>query len=260
MMDHVTLQDHISIVLMQPRLPENIGAVARAMSNMGFKDLVVVNPKNFDLNRISTMATHEASSVVEHIRLFDNLNDALSTFHYTIGTTARLGRQRQERITPKQLGNHILPLAKENNIALLFFSVYRGLCNEDIDFCDILVNIPTAEFASLNLAQAVMVLCYELFTAATDFTSETFIPSLATRHELETMYEHLKDALLVIDFINPQNPDYWMKNFRRFFSRFQLRAKEVKLIMGICRQIHWYGGFRFQQGLNQHQQCVKYKE
>ncbi|MBF0102890.1 MAG: RNA methyltransferase [Desulfobacterales bacterium] len=251
MMNHGYLLDHISIVLMQPRLPENIGAVARAMCNMGFKDLIVVNPKNFDLNRIHMMATHEASTVVEHIRIFDTLKDALATYHYTIGTTARLGRQRQELLTPKQIGNHLLPLAKENNIALLFGPEDRGLSNDDIDFCDILINIPTADFASLNLAQAVMILCYELFTAATGVSQETFIPRLATRHELETMYDHLKKALLVIDFINPQHPDYWMKNFRRFFSRFQLRAKEVKLIMGICRQIHWYGSFRFQEGLKQ---------
>jgi tRNA/rRNA methyltransferase len=76
-----------------------------------------------------------------------------------------------------------------------------------------------------------------------------FAPRLANQHELEAMYAQLKDALIRISFINPDNPDYFMNNLRRFFSRMQLRAKEVRIVQGICHQIVWYGKKCYQEGL-----------
>jgi tRNA/rRNA methyltransferase len=76
------------------------------------------------------------------------------------------------------------------------------------------------------------------------------MPRLANRFELDAMYEVLQDVLIRISFINPQNPDYFMNNFRQFFSRLPLRAKEVQIIRGICRQIEWYGKKRFQDGID----------
>ena len=84
-----------------------------------------------------------------------------------------------------------------------------------------------------------MILCYELMTAGNRSTDQ-FVPRLATRRELDGMYEHLKETFIRINFINPDNPDYWMQNIRRFFSRVGLRARDVKIIRGICRQIDWY--------------------
>ncbi|MBN2126737.1 MAG: RNA methyltransferase, partial [Deltaproteobacteria bacterium] len=91
------------------------------------------------------------------------------------------------------------------------------------------------------LAQAVMILCYELFLAGREPARES-VPRLANRFELEGMYGHLKDVLTKIGFINPQNPEHWMLNVRRFLSRLPLRAREVRIIRGICRQIDWYTG------------------
>jgi tRNA/rRNA methyltransferase len=99
------------------------------------------------------------------------------------------------------------------------------------------------------LAQAVMIICYELFRFSCSKPGE-FAPRLANRHELEAMYEQLKDALIRISFINPDNPDYFMNNLRRFISRMQLRAKEVRIVRGICHQIVWYGKKSYQDGLN----------
>jgi tRNA/rRNA methyltransferase len=93
-------------------------------------------------------------------------------------------------------------------------------------------------------------MCYELFCLSRDKSGE-FAPRLANRHELDAMYEQLKDVLMRISFINPENPDYFMSNLRHFGSRLQLRAKEVRIIRGICRQIDWFGRKCYEDGLKQ---------
>ena len=232
--------DNITIVLHQPRYPENIGSAARAMRNMGISRLVVVDPPNYDLNKVLKLATHTGSDVIDKSRICTDLKDALAPFHYVVGATARLGGQRQVINNPSKLAQKLAPISIENRIAILFGPEDRGLSNEDIRYCHLLVNIPTAEFSSLNLAQAVMIVCYELFTVGLEISEES-APRLASRHELDGMYDQLKDVLVRISFINPENPDYWINNLRHFFTRFQLRAKEVSIIRGICRQVDWYG-------------------
>lgn len=239
--------NNIAIVLHRPRYSENIGAAARAMRNMGISKLVVVDPQNCDLARIRKMATHAAGDVVAQIEFFETLKEALSPFSFVVGTTARLGRQRQVFDSPARLADELIALSRNNRIALLFGPEDRGLTNEDLRCCHWLVNIPTAEFSSLNLAQAVMILCYELFTAGRE-GRVTHAPRLASRHELDGMYAQVKDILVRINYINPENPDYWMNKIRHFFTRIQLRAKEVSILRGICRQINWYAGKCFEDG------------
>jgi tRNA/rRNA methyltransferase len=232
--------DNITIVLKQPRYPENIGAVARAICNMGIAQLVVIDPANCDLTKVLKMATHVASEVVENMEIYSDIKEALAPYQYVVGATARLGRQRQALLAPSNLSEKLVSISVNNRIAILFGPEDRGLSNSDIRLCHALVNIPTAEFSSLNLAQAVMIICYELFTAGRKQDNEPQ-PRLASRHELEGMYDQLKDVLVRIGYINPENPDYWMNKLRHFFNRIQLRAGEVSIIRGICRQVDWYG-------------------
>jgi len=238
---------NIAIVLHQPRFPENIGAAARAMCNMGIRRLVVVNPENCDLTRVLRMATHAAMDVVEQMEVYETLAEALAPFSYVVGTTARLGGKRPVRPSPAILAEELIPLSAHNRIAILFGPEDRGLTNADIRYCHELVNIPTADFSSLNLAQAVMILCHELHGAGRDGPGE-FTPRMASRHELDGMYEQLKDILVRIDYIKPDNPDYWIDKLRRFFTRIQLKAREVSIIRGICRQMDWYARKCFEDG------------
>jgi len=242
--------NNISVVLVGTRYPENIGAAARAMRNMGIKQLILVDPQNPDPAKIQKMATHAALDVLERMVICGSLTQALADINYVVGTTARLGGQRKVVSSPAKLAQRLISISHQNQIAILFGPEDRGLTNEDIRFCDILVNIPTADFSSLNLAQAVMVMCHELFGLSRDKPGE-FAPRLANRHELEAMYQQLKDVMMRISFINPANPDYFMNNLRHFGSRMQLRAKEVQIIRGICRQIDWYGKKRYQEGLEE---------
>lgn len=242
--------NNVSIVLHRTRYPENIGGAARAMRNMGFGHLVVVAPHNCDLSRILKMATHAAADVVEQMEVFGSLPEALAPFHFVVGTTARLGGERQVVHTPAGLASLLAPISERNRIALLFGPEDRGLTNEDLRLCHVLATIPTAEFASLNVAQAVMIMCYVLSTTNLE-QKPPVVPRLANRHELDGMYAQLKDVLVRISYINPQNPDYFMNHLRRFFTRLQLRAREVNIVRGICRQIDWYGSKCYQDGRKQ---------
>jgi tRNA/rRNA methyltransferase len=240
-------RDNVAIVLKEPQFPENIGAAARAMRNMGIRNLTVVAPLNFDMERVLKMATHVARDIIEEIRVCDDLAEALAEFHYVVGSTARVGGQRQLK-SPRSMCRELIPISRENRIALVFGREDRGLSNEDIRLCHALVNIPTDEFSSLNLAQAVMIMCYEVFMAQADEKTE-FIPRLANRHELDGMYDQLKDILLRINYLNPENPDYWMHHLRQFFTRIRATGREVSIIRGIIRQMNWYEKKRYQDGI-----------
>jgi tRNA/rRNA methyltransferase len=231
--------DHISIILVQPQIPENIGSVARAMNNMGLRKLILVNPRNYDSSRVLKTATGSSIDVVEAMQVFEDLKETLGPYHYVVGTTARIGSLRPAMTHPRRLAGDLIRISQHNRVAILFGPEDRGLSNEQLRYCHTLATIPTAHFSSLNLAQAVMIICYEIFLVDREKTPQP-LNRLANKFELEGMYEHLKTVLMKIGFINPQNPEHWMLNIRRFLSRLPLRAREVRIIRGVCRQIDWY--------------------
>jgi len=230
--------NNISIILHKPKFPENIGSTARAMKNMGLKNLSVIDPFNCDLTTILKLATHKAIDIIENMQLYDNIKDALLEYSYIVGTTARLGGERSEVKNPTQMAHSLIPISKKNKIAIIFGPEDRGLSNNEIKYCQIIVNIPTSEFSSLNVSQAVLLICYELF-AASRIKTKSFIPRIADFKEQEAMYVHLQEALTKIDFIKHDTKDHWMLNIRKFFGRLHLRGRDVKIIRGICRQINW---------------------
>jgi len=232
-------RDHVTIILAQPRIPENVGAVARAMNNMGLSRLVLVSPENRDLSRVQKMATGSSIDIVEKMETYEDIKEALGQYQYVVGTTARIGSHRPAMTQPRYLARDLISISQNNRVAILFGPEDRGLKNEELRYCHSIATIPTAQFSSLNLAQAVMIVCYEIFLASDD-KATGFTPRLADRFELEGMYDHLKDVCMKIGFIQPQNPEHWMLNIRRFLSRLPLRAREVKIIRGMCRQIDWY--------------------
>jgi len=249
-MSHCINLSNIQIVLQKPRYPENIGSAARAMRNMGLSQLIVVDPENFDLSRAHKLATHEAADVLTSCQVYDDLNSALAQSQYVVGTTARLGKHRQVIQSPERLATHLIPITQENRVAVIFGPEDKGLSNADLRLCHVLVNIPTADFSSLNLAQAVMVVAYALFRSHVDQPAP-LTPRLARRHELDSMYAQLSEILVRICYINADNPDHFMGSLRRFFTRLQLRGREVSIIRGIIRQVNWYGEKRYRDGLEE---------
>ena len=237
------LLHNVAIVLMQPKYPENIGAAARVAMNMGMSRLIVVRDEEPDREKMLKMATHEAAGLIEELTLHDTLAQALAPFSYVVGTTARQGRKRRIENTPRQMATNLLPLLRNNQTALLFGPEHRGLTNDDLKYCHLTVTIPTADFSSLNLAQAVAILSHELYYSALyqgkDLVSH---PKIATAHELEGMYAHVEELLNTIGFLRTEDTTYWMRNIRQFLGRIGLRGKEARIIRGFCRQFLWHDG------------------
>jgi tRNA/rRNA methyltransferase len=230
--------DNVAIVLFRPQIPENVGAAARAACNMGIRQLHLVAPHSLDLKLARIVATAAAAHILETMVVHEDLAQALGPFQYVVGTTARLGGIRRELASPRDMARDLIDLSRHNRIALLFGPENYGLTNRELPLCHALVTIPTDECTSLNLAQAVMVMAYELKTART--ARPCFKPRLASTHELETMYAMLQETLVRIDYIGHDNPEHWMLNVRRLFNRHGLQARETQVIKGICRQINWY--------------------
>ena len=238
-----TFLDHVAIVLMEPKFPENIGAAARIAWNMGVSRLIVVGSVPPDRERMAMMATHKAAHLLENMEFHHSLETALAPFSRVVGATARRGRQRIPGKNPRDVVSEILPLLPDNEIAFLFGPEDRGLTNDDLKYCQMTSSILTADFSSLNLAQAVAIHCYELYHGVV-YCQKDLVPSpgLATTFELEGMYRFLEETLSSIDFLQDKSHDYYMNNIRQFLGRMQLSSKDSSVIRRICRQF-----LRFQE-------------
>ncbi len=231
--------EHITIVLKSPKYAGNIGSIARCAKNMDIDKIIVVDGRDMTQVEMKQTSTHFAADLVDQIIYSDDLGKILGGFEYIVGTTARLGSMRSPVLSPREMAQDLIDLSRHNRVALLFGPEDTGLSNDDLRLCHSLVNIPTSDrLKSINLSHAVMILCYEIFTAQHD-RPEAFTPRLATASEIEGMYEQIKALLQKIGFLNPQNPEYWMFHIRRFFSRTRIFSRDVKIIRGICRQLDW---------------------
>ncbi len=232
-----------SIVLVRPKYPENIGAAARIVRNMGLGGLVLVRDEPPDEEPMRKMATHHAADVLDAMTIHADLESALAPFAFAVAATARTGRMRRGLATPREMGGRLVELLAHNRVALVFGSEDRGLTNEDLRPCNMLVTIPTLGTASLNLAQAVAILSYELVAGVIEAHRRGpiyFRSKLAESQEMEKMYQHIETVLHTIGFLKDEDKDYWMRGIRRFLGRIGLRSREVRIIRGVCRQFLWY--------------------
>jgi len=239
---------NLRIVLVRPQYSGNIGAVARAMRNMGLHDLALVNPAPVRRAQADMMAVH-ARDVLDAMRVYSSLRSAVGNCGFIVGTTCRSGLYRDHAEAPRAVAPHIVAAAANNRVALVFGPEESGLTNDDLRFCHRLVTIPTAaSYLSLNVAQAVLLCCYEVFLAAREeppFSGD----ALAVAEQQELMYEKLKQALLQVGFLHKDNPEHIMLALRRIFGRAGLEERDVRILLGMARQIEWYakGGWRHER-------------
>jgi tRNA/rRNA methyltransferase len=234
---------NIRIVLVRPRGAANVGAAARALKNMGLQELVLVGAERRQSFWARAMAAH-AEDVLDQVRTAASLPEAVADCGLVVGTTCRSGLYRAAAQPPRRAAPHIIAAAAVNRVALVFGPEDHGLSNQDLKQCHRLIVIPAAAtYPSLNLAQAVMVCCYELFLAHRQMADCEPLPApLAPAEEVERMFRRLQAAFLSIGFLHPDNPDHIMFAFRRMLGRAQLEARDVRILLGLARQIGWFGG------------------
>ncbi|SFR63134.1 RNA methyltransferase [Thiomicrospira sp. ALE5] len=235
MQDQFAPLGSIRVVLVATSHPGNIGAVARAMKNMGLSDLVLVNPSQFPSYEASARASG-AADILDQANVVSSLAEALHDCHQVIGASARLRKVSWPQLSARDVGEHSVKAAQDGRVALVFGREDSGLTNEELDQCHILGHIASnPDYSSLNLAAAVQVFTYECRMACK--------PSMpgglgyrfdaATHAQMEGFYAHLEQALAVIEYLDPDKHERFMRRMRRLFNRAQLDAKEVTILRGV---------------------------
>ncbi len=227
----------VSLVLVRPRVPENIGSAVRVAHNFGISSVILVGDTLPERSRMAKTATHNSAHLLDSMSHFTTLADALADVNISIATTARKGRRRFADRSPKQIGEWLAPRLAKNRVALLFGPEDSGLSNDELKYCQLASSIPTAGFSSLNLAQAVAVYCYELFQTVVQ-KPKGLAPKhpVATGFERESMFRYLEQALVTIDFVEEEGRSPWMANVRNFLGRMELESRDADLIRRICKK------------------------
>jgi len=238
-----SLFHRLRFVLVETSHPGNIGAVARAMKTMGFSQLVLVNPRFPDaIGQDEAIAfASGAQDILANATIVGSIDEALEGCNFAAALSARLREFSPPIATPRVLAAQ-LAASDGLSAALVFGNERYGLPNEAVEKCNVLINIPAnPDYSSLNLAQAVQVLAYECRLAASGdilpLTEIGFQGDAAGVAQIDGMYAHLEQALIAIDFLDPDNPKKLMPRLRRLFSRTRLESEEVNILRGIARQI-----------------------
>jgi len=244
---HRSWLDSVRIILVGTSHPGNIGGVARAMKNMGLKDLWLVAPRAQFPHPEAEFRASGATDVLAEVQLADQLEDALVGCTLVAGTSARSRHIPWPLLNPRELAGRLHKELEqpEHQVALVFGREDRGLSNEELHLCHLHVNIPTnPDFSSLNLAAAVQVLSYELRMAALDqedqsspvdkqpFGTQWDAP-LADSQAIERFFAHLETTLIDIDFHDPNNPRQLMSRLRRLYLRARPDTTEINMLRGI---------------------------
>jgi tRNA/rRNA methyltransferase len=233
-----TFLDSICIVLVEPQTPGNVGMVCRAMKNMGLRNLRLVKGCRTDLSDARRLAV-SARDLLDSVVRFESLEDALADIEISVATTRRIGKYRQEIMEPAEMVAKLGEKMGSGRVALVFGREDNGLSTDELALCRWQATIPTSdEYGSLNLAQAVLLFCYEISRGV--MPSAT-VPSreMASTGEMEDLYSHMEKTLLGIGFLDAANPKHLMRTLRRILSRAELDTREISVLRGMMSQMDW---------------------
>jgi TrmH family RNA methyltransferase len=235
--------DSLSVVLVRPRNPLNIGAVARAMSNFGVRSLRLVNPYSIAFREARSAVN--AAEVLHGAKEFATVAQAVADCAFVVGTTAVRNRALQHplRRLDEDGAAAITEQLRAGQVALLFGSEKTGLTNSDFTHCHWLLHIATEpQHISMNLAQAVAVCLYEIARPAsskTESKTEKKQPDPATAAQIEQVTTAVLESLHISGYVKPGNDAVCEKKVRRLMKRLNLEAMDAKVFLGMMRQIVW---------------------
>lgn len=229
----------VEIVLVRPRRPANVAAACRAMKNMGLRNLVLVSPPDGLGEREARALAYGAWDVLDEARRAASMGEAVAGSLSVAGTT---GRAIPGAWSPRRLAEEAAVLAGGGRLSLVFGPEDSGLTGEELDRCHRLVHVPTDPAQpSLNLAQAVLLLAYELRLASLAAGASPAAEEAATAGALERAVGELRGALLEIGYLDPSSPDRILTELRRLLARARPTPREVLLLRGLARQAAWAG-------------------
>jgi TrmH family RNA methyltransferase len=230
------------IVLNEPQDIVNIAGTVRAMMNTGLSRLRLVRPALYDAYRVAGIA-HGAEPLLEHIEFFDSLDDATADAGRVIGTTSRRRTATYVWQHPRDAAPQLVALAPQlkGPVTIVFGREDKGLSNEELDRCERLLVVPTdPAHPSLNLAQAVLLVAYELWLAASE---QAALPrpkrraSLASPTELDALFQDAESALAIIEFFKARNAPMVMRTLRAILRRADLNTREAALLRAMAIEV-----------------------
>ncbi len=230
-------------VLVGARAGGNVGAAARALDNLGFSRLVLVqprcNPRGTDAFRMAVNATE----LLERVEVHDDLDAALAGAGTVVGLSARVGKHRKPHYRLDRLAGPMAEWVTRGELAAVFGREDHGLTDEELDRCTHLVHLPAGkDYPSFNLAQAVLLVAYELRMRGFEFDAAEACDPPAPHEEREAMYTHLRQGLEAIGFLTRDTVAPIMRRFRRMLGRAEMTTDEVRMVRGVARQILWVAG------------------
>jgi tRNA (cytidine32/uridine32-2'-O)-methyltransferase len=234
----------LRIVLVNTTHPGNIGGTARAMKNMGFTELYLVQPCEYQTQETYARASG-AHDVVDNAKLCGSLAEALEGCTVVFGTSARTRAIEWEDCTVREAAESCQSETQlSQKVAVVFGQERAGLTNDELALCHRRVHIPTnPAFSSLNLAAAVQLICYEfrmslkLDEAPKASAVKSTKEALAAADDMERFYTHLQATLVRTDFLDPQNPRHLMRRLRRLYNRMHPNLTELNILRGILASI-----------------------
>jgi len=229
-------KDNIHFVLVEPKESGNIGASARAMKNMGFKNLALINPVAFLNDEGRRMACNDGD-VLEKAKVYGSFREAIKDKSLIIGTTRRIGKKRGLVLPLKDGIKRAITASKKNRVSILFGREDKGLSNKEAEECGFLITVPADSLSpSLNLAQSVLLVAYELSRK----TYKAASPELVTNEELGSLYSRIHSTLSLLEYIPRGNRDLEsriMRNLKHLVGRAGLTGRELRMFYGICSQV-----------------------
>lgn len=234
------LSDRVRFILINPSHPGNIGATARAMKNMGWHRLVLVCETPPDLEAAAPMAT-SAVDIVQNAVVVKTLDEALKGVSFAVGTTGRPRQWDYLHCTARGLPQLAIPRLAEGDLAILFGTERFGLSNEALYRCQAVCEIDTAGMKSLNLAQAVLIISYELMMGAREFSPA----GLGQREvigleELEPLVQRWVKVWQAVGYMKDRNPDHFLMTLRQILGRAAMEPREMHVLMGFFNKVRHY--------------------
>jgi len=227
----------VRVVLVAPTHGGNVGSAARAMKTMGLTDLRVVGSRDVVDASARANAAH-ADDVLDRLRAHDSLAEALHGAAASFGMTARPRRRSTPILTAREAGARCRAEAALHPVALVFGREHAGLTNDELAHCHYTVHIPAnPDYPALNLAAAVQLVAYEVWTAAAAASKPADGAAVATAEHLEGFYAHLAALMQDAGYADPDDVPRLMRRLRRLFNRARPEASELNILRGVLAAV-----------------------
>jgi TrmH family RNA methyltransferase len=238
LLDNITT--NLRIVMVETTHPGNIGAAARAMKNMGQRNLYLVKPKIYPSAEVTARAAG-ADDILARAVVCNSLQDAIQDCSLVVATTARTRTIPWPVSTPRECAAEIINATTSGQVAIVFGRESSGLNNEELELCNTAMQIPTdPDFSSLNVASAIQIICYELLqtiiSGEVQELNKIKSPP-ATAEQMHLFYELLAECMTDIGYYDPGVPRSLMRRMKRLFNRARLDRDEMNILRGLLSAI-----------------------